>query len=529
MLAPMKGNARMTTAGEEGRWRVDAPASTCDRVLSPGVVFDEHALARSLRVSFRRGVASCDHERVPRENGLTFRGRVLSLPASVAVAEAASILLRATVTEDELAAAAIAAEGDGGLTALRDALATWDRLGLLVRVVTSDVGPVASLEQMVPGCGGCLDVPLDEHPVRLSRFAYCRRQDDVTLLESPLSTARMVLHMPCAAGALVLLAGGAGHRNVAALMAQADVGQPQETAQALLGLLILAGLAEQPATDDGRLSEDDGHRALWEFHDLLFHARSRLGPHDYPVGGTFRMRDSVPALPALPPRRDGCGVDLPRVDRAEPLTIEDSLPDVLERRRSVRRHGREPVSLHQLGEFLDRTARVRRVIARDEANGIAYEATERPYPSGGSTYDLELYVVASRCAGLRPGVYHYEADRHRLVTVSPPSRLSDAVLGEARTAAGMTDSPQILIVVTSRFARVSWKYQAIAYALTLKAVGALYQTMYLTATAMGLAPCAIGTGDAAVMARILDTDYVTESSVGEFLLGSSPANTYETA
>jgi hypothetical protein len=53
--------------------------------------------------------------------------------------------------------------------------------------------------------------------------------------------------------------------------------------------------------------------------------------------------------------------------------------------------------------------------------------------------------------------------------------------------------------------------------------------VYLTATAMGLAPCAIGTGDAALMARILDTDYAAESSVGEFLLGSSPATTPGTA
>jgi SagB-type dehydrogenase family enzyme len=84
----------------------------------------------------------------------------------------------------------------------------------------------------------------------------------------------------------------------------------------------------------------------------------------------------------------------------------------------------------------------------------------------------------------------------------------------------MEADPQILLVVTSRFGRVSWKYQAIAYALTLKAVGALYQTMYLTATAMGLAPCAIGTGDGALMARLLGTDFADESSVGEFLLGT---------
>jgi hypothetical protein len=44
--------------------------------------------------------------------------------------------------------------------------------------------------------------------------------------------------------------------------------------------------------------------------------------------------------------------------------------------------------------------------------------------------------------------------------------------------------------------------------------------MYLTATAMGLAPCAIGGGDADLFARAAGTDYCTETSVGEFLLGN---------
>ena len=73
---------------------------------------------------------------------------------------------------------------------------------------------------------------------------------------------------------------------------------------------------------------------------------------------------------------------------------------------------------------------------------------------------------------------------------------------------------------TARFPRLAWKYASIAYALTLKHVGVVYQTMYLTATAMELAPCALGGGDSDLFARAADTDYYAETSVGEFLLGS---------
>ena len=79
---------------------------------------------------------------------------------------------------------------------------------------------------------------------------------------------------------------------------------------------------------------------------------------------------------------------------------------------------------------------------------------------------------------------------------------------------------QVLIVIGARFPRLMWKYASVAYALILKHVGVLYQTMYLVATAMQLAPCAIGGGNADLFARACGTDYYSEGSVGEFLLGS---------
>ena len=45
--------------------------------------------------------------------------------------------------------------------------------------------------------------------------------------------------------------------------------------------------------------------------------------------------------------------------------------------------------------------------------------------------------------------------------------------------------------------------------------------MYLAATAMGLGPCAVGVGDADVFARAIGSNYYEETSVGEFLLGST--------
>jgi len=57
------------------------------------------------------------------------------------------------------------------------------------------------------------------------------------------------------------------------------------------------------------------------------------------------------------------------------------------------------------------------------------------------------------------------------------------------------------------------------FANLLKDAGALMQTMYLVATAMGLAPCAIGGGDAECFAAAAGTAFWEESSVAEFMLG----------
>jgi SagB-type dehydrogenase family enzyme len=87
-------------------------------------------------------------------------------------------------------------------------------------------------------------------------------------------------------------------------------------------------------------------------------------------------------------------------------------------------------------------------------------------------------------------------------------------------ATGRTVVSQVLVCVAARFGRMGWPYEGIVYATTLKNTGALLQTMYLVATAMGLAPSAIGRGNSDLFATLAGTDYYAETTVGEFMLGS---------
>ena len=70
---------------------------------------------------------------------------------------------------------------------------------------------------------------------------------------------------------------------------------------------------------------------------------------------------------------------------------------------------------------------------------------------------------------------------------------------------------------------MAWKYEAVAYRLSLLNVGVVFELMYLVATDMGLAPCANGIGNSRPLQEVLGGDPFEEVAIGEFCLGL-PAN-----
>jgi SagB-type dehydrogenase family enzyme len=200
---------------------------------------------------------------------------------------------------------------------------------------------------------------------------------------------------------------------------------------------------------------------------------------------------------------------------------------VQERRRSIRKYATEPITDRQLGEFLYRVARVRdcqHMEIATPAGPVQMDFAQRPYPAGGALYELEVYATIAACRGLSPGLYHYDGLGHRLVRRTGRTVEFERLLSDAALAVGLqATEPQVLLVLAARLPRVAWKYTGLAYSLVLKHVGVVFQTMYLAATAMGLAPCAVGLGDSDLFAQAADANYYAEASVGEFLLGSAPA------
>ncbi|QIG91857.1 MULTISPECIES: SagB/ThcOx family dehydrogenase [unclassified Bradyrhizobium] len=353
----------------------------------------------------------------------------------------------------------------------------------------------------------------DAETVVLSRFAYLRRRGTEMVLESPRAGALLRICDERIAALLTILATPQKISRIRRLD-----GYP---GPALLALLLDCQIlikVDATKPDTLRQAEGDDGLVLWDFHDLLFHARSTEGRQASPLGGLYPHTGLIAPLPAIRPAWPGNTIKLPESDR-----IASPLDQLLHDRHSTREFDdQNPIRLAELSMFLNRVARVRATWSSplefaDDGPDIEY--TSRPYPAAGSAYELELYLAVANCDGLTPGFYHYDADAHALAAIDVRAQHFEAMMQSAGFAMDAPSPPQILITIAARFGRISWKYSAIAYALILKDVGVLTQTLYLVATDLGLGGCAIGTANIDLFAKMTGLDFHVEGPVGQFALG----------
>ncbi|MBI3406404.1 MAG: SagB family peptide dehydrogenase [Acidobacteria bacterium] len=207
-------------------------------------------------------------------------------------------------------------------------------------------------------------------------------------------------------------------------------------------------------------------------------------------------------------------IQLPRTN------IAGEFPQVMMARRTWRRFSRRPVELSDMSTLLRLTWGVQRWFQMPTLGRVALKTS----PSGGCLHPIEVYVLAKNVHGLRPGLYHYAADRHRLELLkrgATSRQFSDYLAGQS-----WYSSAAALMLMTGVFGRTQWKYQSPrAYRTVLTETGHLCQTFCLVATWLGLAPfCTLALADSKIE-KDLGVDGVKEAVLYAAGIGSRPEGT----
>ena len=345
----------------------------------------------------------------------------------------------------------------------------------------------------------------------VSKFAYCHKEPSGMVINSPLAYSRVCIQNPTALAAFYELQDALTMHQLMERVPELD----EAAAITFMNFLANSGIIVK--TEEGNKSPESKDPVLgqWAFHDLLFQTSNRMGRHSDPYGGTYPFKDIFKPVPLVKPHMSENIIPLYKPDLEKLKNDDTTFTAVLEKRQSIRKYG-EPMTVEQLGEFLYRAARIKKM-------SLDAMVSARPSPGGGAIHSLEIYPVVNRCEGLEKGLYHYNPQEHHLEKVeTDPYVLQTLIELSGVTGKLEGETPQVILVLASRFQRVQIKYQSVAYSVILKDVGCLYQTMYLVATAMGLAPCALGGGDSDLFAQLSGNNYYAETSVGEFLLGRAP-------
>jgi SagB-type dehydrogenase family enzyme len=135
---------------------------------------------------------------------------------------------------------------------------------------------------------------------------------------------------------------------------------------------------------------------------------------------------------------------------------------------------------------------------------------QKTSPSGGARHPGEVYLLALRIRGLRPGLYHYHPVHHHLEKISSVATPKQAWLYCARQ--DYTKKSAALFLMTAVFPRTMWKYdRARAYRVVLLDAGHLCQTFCLVATWLGLAPFCTAAFQDTLIEHDLGIDGIRES------------------
>jgi len=238
--------------------------------------------------------------------------------------------------------------------------------------------------------------------------------------------------------------------------------------------------------------------------EASFHFSTKDAPF---IGGKLSVARLKAILPKTPPPKIFKTVKGPKKRLPPTRAFPDSeFIRVLQARKTHRQFSKQEVTVEVVSQLLSLVWGVTGYFHSPVFGKLLHKTS----PSGGARHPGEVYLMALRVKGLKPGLYHYHPARHYLKMVSPNATRQKAWLycarqNHARNAAA-------LFIMTAVFLRSMWKYRMPrVYRAVLLDAGHLCQTFCLVATWLGLAPfCTVALKDT-MIEEDLKIDGIRES------------------
>ncbi|MBD0707259.1 MULTISPECIES: putative peptide maturation dehydrogenase [unclassified Streptomyces] len=173
-------------------------------------------------------------------------------------------------------------------------------------------------------------------------------------------------------------------------------------------------------------------------------------------------------------------------DRVPLPHVEGNAFDAMLARRATCRNfdGERALPLALCAHMLQRVFAARARVRVDDDTVFLKKNT----PSGGGLHPTEAYLIVRNVEGLAPGLYHYHPVDHALTPLPAPAEPLDRFALRALAGQHWFSDAPVLAVLVPRYARSFWKYRrhAKAYRALVLDSGHLSQTLYLSATELGL-------------------------------------------
>ncbi len=184
----------------------------------------------------------------------------------------------------------------------------------------------------------------------------------------------------------------------------------------------------------------------------------------------------------------------------EPIALSSALGNCITARVSCRDFSDQPMNLSQLSTVAHTAYGIK---GRSSFDG--YEFLERPVPSGGGLYPLELYFILRNVEKIDPGVYHYAPLVHGLEAIRR-LEVPRHFLGEIFLWQRYVGDASVVVLCTAVLERSLWKYEDRGYRYVLFEAGHVAQNINLVAESLGLGSLNLGGFFDDRIAALLDID-----------------------